>query len=435
MNKVFIKGNELPTIKAVDSNDYVSGMENEFQILVVEQGEPPVPPTPTNEIHFEQNSYSMNLNQSSTMTIALTSNDIDLNNNFGYIQLNADDEGVCSVSSSYPNPENNTVYITIMGYNEGTTTITASMPEFNVSATTEINVINESVIVTFPDAQVDDLSFTNAQVENYEFSCDVTNTGDETLNLNGIQITLYDSNNQEVVTLDGYIGDYIDPNETRSISASHYELLTRATSVQYSIILPQPTMSFNEIERVIDTSQSSTETLDLYAYNFDLNDYINELSVTSSDTSIITVDNITQDLSDSNIAHIEITAQTDGNTILSAEISSLGLNVTIGVIATNDPTALRSIALGNIDYQIQGLGNYQDGNVYFAPSDWSGTLNITTSSNDFSAQILNDVYEYGDTILRVTADTDSASSGTVTVEADGISATADVTIFDNGEWE
>lgn len=384
-----------------------------------------------NEIHFEQNSYSMNLNQSNTTVIELTSSNIDLNNNFGYIQLNTSDDSICTVSSSYPDPDTNTVYITIMGYNEGTATITANMPEFNVSATTEIVVTNETVVITFPDQQVEDLSFTNAQVENYEFSCSVTNVGNDTLSLNGIRITLYDVNDNVIAEMDGFVGDNMQPNETRSMSSSYYSLLTDATRVEYSIIQPQPTMDFNEVERVIDTSQSSSATLNLTAYNFDLNDYMQELSITSSDTSVITIDNITQDQSDNNIVHIDITAQTDGNVTIYAEISSLGLYNSINIVATADPTALRSIALGNTDYQLQGIGGYQDGNVWFAPSDWSGTLNITTSSNDFTAQILNDVYATGDTILRVTSNTNSASSGTVTIDADGVSATANVTVYAN----
>lgn len=97
----------------------------------------------------------------------------------------------------------------------------------------------EPVVVTFPDTQVDNLSFTNASVttENgsSQFKCSVTNVGTETISLSGIKVKLYDSNNTLLVTLDGFIGDNITPNETKTIDASHYEDLSSASRVEYEI--------------------------------------------------------------------------------------------------------------------------------------------------------------------------------------------------------
>ena len=83
-------------------------------------------------------------------------------------------------------------------------------------AHTEKDIIKEE--------QLDDLKFSNVTLitENgyTTFSCDVTNSKDEEVNVENVNIELKDNAGNTVITLLGNIGSSLKPNETRVITAS-----------------------------------------------------------------------------------------------------------------------------------------------------------------------------------------------------------------------
>ncbi|MBR2840543.1 MAG: FxLYD domain-containing protein [Bacilli bacterium] len=74
------------------------------------------------------------------------------------------------------------------------------------------------------EEQLDDLKFSNVTLitENgyTTFSCDVTNSKDEEVNVENVNIELKDKDGNTVITLLGNIGSSLKPNETRVITAS-----------------------------------------------------------------------------------------------------------------------------------------------------------------------------------------------------------------------
>ena len=88
------------------------------------------------------------------------------------------------------------------------------------------------------DQEVEGLTFTNANlsVDNgiSTLSVSVTNTNKEAYSLNYIEIVVTDDK-ENSNTLIGYIGDTIDPNETKIITASIDKDITNSTSLEYVI--------------------------------------------------------------------------------------------------------------------------------------------------------------------------------------------------------
>ena len=88
------------------------------------------------------------------------------------------------------------------------------------------------------DQEVEGLTFTNADL-NIEkgistLSVSVTNTNKETYSLNYIEIVVTDDKDNSN-TLIGYIGDTIEPNDTKIITASIDKDITNSTSLEYII--------------------------------------------------------------------------------------------------------------------------------------------------------------------------------------------------------
>ena len=88
------------------------------------------------------------------------------------------------------------------------------------------------------DQEVEGLTFTNADL-NVEkgistLTVSVTNTNKETYSLNYIEIVVTDEKDNSD-TLIGYIGETIDPNETKIITASIDKDITESKSLDYII--------------------------------------------------------------------------------------------------------------------------------------------------------------------------------------------------------
>ena len=88
------------------------------------------------------------------------------------------------------------------------------------------------------DQEVEGLTFTNANlsVDNgiSTLSVSVTNTNKEAYSLNYIEIVVTDDK-ENSNTLIGYIGDKVEPNETKIITASIDKDITNSTSLEYII--------------------------------------------------------------------------------------------------------------------------------------------------------------------------------------------------------
>ena len=88
------------------------------------------------------------------------------------------------------------------------------------------------------DQEVEGLTFTNADL-NVEkgistLSVSVTNTNKEAYSLNYIEIVVKDDK-ENSNTLIGYIGDKVEPNDTKIITASIDKDITNSTSLEYII--------------------------------------------------------------------------------------------------------------------------------------------------------------------------------------------------------
>ena len=88
------------------------------------------------------------------------------------------------------------------------------------------------------DQEVEGLTFTNANlsVDNgiSTLSVSVTNTNKEAYSLNYIEIVVTDDK-ENSNTLIGYLGDKVEPNETKIITASIDKDITNSTSLEYII--------------------------------------------------------------------------------------------------------------------------------------------------------------------------------------------------------
>ena len=88
------------------------------------------------------------------------------------------------------------------------------------------------------DQEVEGLKFTNANLSIEKgistLSVSVTNTNKETYSLNYIEIVVTDDKDNSN-TLIGYIGETIEPNDTKIITASIDKDITNSTSLEYII--------------------------------------------------------------------------------------------------------------------------------------------------------------------------------------------------------
>ena len=97
------------------------------------------------------------------------------------------------------------------------------------TANTETNVITETTI--------DGLTINNISLitegTGSTFTADVVNTTDQEVNVKSFNIILKDADGNEVVTLLGYIGTTIAPNDSATMSTGVEMDLTNVKSVEY----------------------------------------------------------------------------------------------------------------------------------------------------------------------------------------------------------
>ena len=70
----------------------------------------------------------------------------------------------------------------------------------------------------------------------YTYTTNVTNTTTETKKVDQLLFTFYDKENKKIVTLYGYIGREIEPNETVSVSASVDKDITKSEKLEIELM-------------------------------------------------------------------------------------------------------------------------------------------------------------------------------------------------------
>ena len=88
------------------------------------------------------------------------------------------------------------------------------------------------------DQEVEGLSFTNGDLKVEKgistLTVNVTNTNKETYSLKYIEIKVEDDKDNELVLI-GYVGESIESNETKQVTASIDKDITNSTSLEYII--------------------------------------------------------------------------------------------------------------------------------------------------------------------------------------------------------
>ncbi len=90
------------------------------------------------------------------------------------------------------------------------------------------------------DRDIDTFKFTNASLivndNSSTFKVFMTNTSDSPINVKNVIIKFYDESSNLIATMEGVVLETIDAKETKILSASHYEKLDNAHSLNYEII-------------------------------------------------------------------------------------------------------------------------------------------------------------------------------------------------------
>lgn len=90
------------------------------------------------------------------------------------------------------------------------------------------------------DRDIDTFKFTNASLivndNSSTFKVFMTNTSDSSVNVKKVIIKFYDESSNLIATMEGVVLGTIDAKETKILSASHYEKLDNAHSLNYEII-------------------------------------------------------------------------------------------------------------------------------------------------------------------------------------------------------
>ncbi len=96
---------------------------------------------------------------------------------------------------------------------------------------------NEGIISKYT---VDNLVFQNTSLT-YEggtstLTTEITNSGDENITVGSIEITFFDEDENKIISILGYIGDEIEPEETKILTSSVDKNLMEAINLKYSVV-------------------------------------------------------------------------------------------------------------------------------------------------------------------------------------------------------
>lgn len=102
----------------------------------------------------------------------------------------------------------------------------------DITTNTEEEVLKEQTVdgLTFLDASLKYVGGTS------KFQAKVTNTTDKKIELDHVNVHLKSGDGTEMIVLPGFIGDSIEPGESRTINVSYQGDLSGATKIEYEII-------------------------------------------------------------------------------------------------------------------------------------------------------------------------------------------------------
>ena len=89
--------------------------------------------------------------------------------------------------------------------------------------------------VVLDDVTVDNLRFVSGKITNNNLVVQVQNTTSTTYNLNYIDVTFKNGNNN-IITISGYIGESLESNEIRNLNIKTDVDLSNTNNVLYSVI-------------------------------------------------------------------------------------------------------------------------------------------------------------------------------------------------------
>ena len=266
-----------------------------------------------NSISFENPIESMEVGDS--ITASIITDPIDYS---GEISFECEN---CSASSY--DTINHTVNISAT--TEGTGSVRAYVSGTLAEDTMTFPISTPASVITFDDETVDDLTFTDASVTNSGgsslFECTVTNTGADTVYINGVTVEIYDASDNLLISLDGYIGDHLDANATATITAGHYDSLTTASKVIYTVLYTATSISVDNSNVSVTVGNDETVNITILPVNW--NGTMN-VEATQTDTYF----NYVTDDSDGTIT-ITGVAEGTGSITLSADSQSTTINVTV----------------------------------------------------------------------------------------------------------
>ena len=108
-----------------------------------------------------------------------------------------------------------------------------------VSAVTLLgfNITHSSVLISevLKDQEVDNLVFSNADLNGNKLSVEVKNNSNEIYTLNTIDVVFKDESGNEITTLSGYIGNNLNTGDVKRLVVETDVDLSGAYSIEYKI--------------------------------------------------------------------------------------------------------------------------------------------------------------------------------------------------------
>ena len=108
-----------------------------------------------------------------------------------------------------------------------------------VSAVTLLgfNITHSSILTSelLKDKEVDNLVFSNADLNGNKLSVEVKNNNDEVYTLNTIDVVFKDESGSEITTLSGYIGNSLNKDDVKRLVVETDEDLSNSYSIEYKI--------------------------------------------------------------------------------------------------------------------------------------------------------------------------------------------------------
>ena len=99
------------------------------------------------------------------------------------------------------------------------------------------NITHSSILTSelLKDKEVDNLVFSNADLNGKKLSVEVKNNNDEVYTLNTIDVVFKDESGSEITTLSGYIGNSLNKDDVKRLVVETDEDLSNSYSIEYKI--------------------------------------------------------------------------------------------------------------------------------------------------------------------------------------------------------